>query len=81
MILIKRPGDLVEGARCCRKVIIVSWTLIAVHGGEGIARRFEGVNLLVLQLGITETAESRRLGAVTPRKHVTGLLGGVIMPR
>lgn len=53
MILIKRPGDLVEGARRRRKVVIVSWTLVAVHGGEGVAGRFEGVHLFVLQIGIT----------------------------
>lgn len=53
MILIKRPGYLVEGARCRRKVVIVSWTLDAVHGGQGVAGRFEGVNLFILQLRLT----------------------------
>lgn len=53
MILIKRPGDLVEGARCCRKIVIVRWTLVAVHGSEGITGRLKGVNLLVLQLRLT----------------------------
>lgn len=53
MILIKCPGDLVEGAGWCRKIVIVWGALVAVHGGEGIAGRFEGVNLLVLQIRIT----------------------------
>lgn len=79
MILIKRPGYLVEGARRSRKVIIVSRALVVVHGGEGVAWRFEGINLFVFQLGLTQTAVSRRLRAEPTRQHVTGLLRRVIV--
>lgn len=79
MILIKRPGDLIEGTRRCGKVVIVSGTLVAVHGGEGVAGRLEGVQLLVLQFQLTLTAMSLR--AITPRKNITSLLGRVVMRR
>lgn len=82
MILIERPGDLVEGAGRRGKVVIVSRPFVAVQGGEGVAGRVERVNLLfVLQIRVAQGAVSRRLGAETSRKHVAGLRRGVVEPR
>lgn len=79
VILIVSPGDLIEGARGCRKVVIVRRSLTAVHRGEGVARGFEGIHLLVLEIGIAQTAVSRCLGAVAPRQYIAGLLEGVVV--
>lgn len=80
VILIKRPGDLVEGAGRRREVVIVGRALIAVHSGERVAGRFEGVKLLVvLQVQLSQPAVRRRFSAVATREHVAGLLRGVVV--
>lgn len=79
MILIKRPGDLIEGAGGGGEAVIVRRSLAAVHRGEGVAGGLEGVHLLVLEIGVAQTAVSRRLGAVTTWKDVAGLLEGVVV--
>lgn len=79
VILIKCPGDLIEGAGGCGEVVIVGGPLGVVHRGEGVAGGFEGVHLLVLQVGVAQSAVSRRLGAVAAREHVAGLLQGVVV--
>lgn len=80
MILIKCPGDLVEGARGGRKVVVVQRALGALRDGEGVARCFEGVDFFILHVSFTLAGKSRRLRAVTSGKDVAGLLlGGAIM--
>lgn len=82
MILIKCPGYLVEGAGGSGKVVVVERALGALRDGEGVARCFKGVQFFVLPVGFTLAGESRRLGAVTPGKDVTGLLlGGAVVQR
>lgn len=79
MVLVKRPRDLVEGAGRCGEVVVVRRALVAVHGGEGVARGFEGVDLVILQIGVAEVAVERSLRAVAPRQDVAGLLGGAVV--
>lgn len=83
MILVKRPGYLVEGAGGSGKVVVVERALGALRDGEGVARRFEGVHFFALHVGFTLAGEGRRLGAVAPGKDVAGLLlrGAVVQWR
>lgn len=79
VILVKCPRNLVKGAGCRRKIIVVRWALIALHGSKGVAWGFEGVHLFIVRIGIAYTAKSRRLRAVTLWKDVASLLRGVII--
>lgn len=79
VVLVKRPWDLVNGARRRREVVVVGGSLVALHGGEGVAGRLEGVHLLVVRVGVARGAQRRRLGAEALRKDVAGFLQGVVV--
>lgn len=79
VVLVKCPWDLVKGARRRREIVVVGGSLVALHGGEGVAGRLEGVHLLVVHVGVARGAQRRRLGTETLRKDIAGFLWGVVV--
>lgn len=80
VVLIKCPGNLVEGTRGRRKVVVVKRALNALRGGKRVARCFKGVHFFILRIRFTLPSKSCWLRTVTAGKYVTGLLlGGAIV--
>lgn len=81
VVLVKRPWDLVKRAGRRGEVVVVGGSLVALQRGESVARRLEGVHLLVVHVGVARGAQRRRVGPEALREDVAGFLRGVVVHR